>query len=113
MLRSLWCVVNVSCVLAAFTQLMFIIDGFINPDQLNTITSEIALKDMDFPLDIKICAEPAFNQSAIIEAGYGNRTYHYFMGMSRYNPSVFGWAGHTNDTGTLGSIEEVLDNRAQ
>ena len=50
MLRSLWCVVNVSCVLAAFIQLMFIIDGFINPDQLNTIISEIALKDMDFPL---------------------------------------------------------------
>ena len=90
MLVSLWFVVNVSCVLAAFTQLVFIVNSFIHPDQLNTIASEIALKDIDFPLDIKMCAEPAFNRSAIVEAGYRNRAYRYFKGQSIFNRSVYG-----------------------
>ena len=106
-----WTVVNSICILAAFIQLVFIIANYINPDQLNTITSEISLDDIEFPLDIKICAEPAFNQNALLESGYDQRfsSYKYFTGRSRYNPSVFGWAGHDNENGTLGSVEEILD----
>ena len=104
-----WTVVNSICILAAFIQLVFIIANYINPVQLNTIASEIALKDIDFPLDIKICAEPAFNESAIFEAGYERKIYKYFIGRSRFNKTVVGWAGHTKDYGTVGSVEEVLD----
>ena len=104
-----WTVVNSICILAAFIQLVFIIANYINPDQLNTIASEISLDDIGFPLDIKICAEPAFNQNALVESGYDRLLYNYFTGRSRYNPSVFGWAGHDNENGTLGSVEEILD----
>ena len=108
---SLWFVVNAFCVLATLTQLVFIIASFINPNELNTVTSELALEDIDFPLDIKICAEPAFNESAITAAGYGDEWpyYEYFTGRSRYNRSIFGWAGHTPDLGIIGSVEGVLD----
>ena len=111
MFSQLWCLVNIVCVLAVLTQLFFILMVFVNPDQLNTDTSEIALQDIDFPLDIKICAEPAFDESAIVEAGYGTEwnQYDYFTGRSRFNRSIFGWAGHTPDSGVVGSVEEVLD----
>ena len=97
-----WTVLNVICVSAAFIQLVFIIANYINPDQLNTISNEISLNDIGFPLDIKICAEPAFNQNALEESGYDRLLYKYFTGRSRYNPSVFGWAGRNNENGTLG-----------
>ena len=111
MFSSLWFVVNIICVLAALTQLFFILMGFIHPNQLNTDTSELALKDIDFPLDIKICAEPAFDENAIGEAGYGNQygQYGYFTGRSQFNGSIYGWGGHTNDSGFVDSVEEVLE----
>ena len=111
MFASLWFLVNIICVLAALTQLFFIMMGFINPNQLNTDTSELALQDIEFPLDIKICAEPAFDENAIAQAGYGNQwgQYEYFTGRSRFNSSIYGWGGHTDDAGMVGSVEEVLD----
>lgn len=107
----LWFMVNIICALAALTQLFFILMGFVSPNQLNTETSELPLEEIDFPLDIKICAEPAFNESAIVEAGYGNEwsQFGYFTGRSRFNSSIFGWAGHTPHAGPVGSVEEVLD----
>ena len=59
---AVWTLLSAVCVLAAFIQLAFILGKYTNPDQLNTTTSEISLSDMEFPLDIKICAEPAFNK---------------------------------------------------
>ena len=83
--------------------------GFIYPTLLNTDASEIDLQDIEFPLDIKICAEPAFNETAIEEAGYDRSPWKYFRGISRFNSSIVGWAGHTKDFGVRGSVEEVLD----
>ena len=104
-----WTLLNMICALSAFIQLSCIMVDFINPVELNTLVSEIALKDIDFPLDIKICAEPAFNERAIFNAGYERKSYKYFLGKSRFNKTVVGWAGHTKDYGTVGSVEEVLD----
>ena len=107
----LWCMVNFICALAALTQLFFILMDFAKPNQLNTDTSELALQEIDFPLDIKICAEPAFDETAIVEAGYdkGFSQYNYFTGRSRFNGSIFGWAGHTPQAGPVGSVKEMLD----
>ena len=80
--------------------------GFFFPSLLNTDTSEVDLKDIEFPLTIKICAEPGFNETAIKEAGY-KKTSYYFKGISRFNSSLVGWAGHTEDFGVKGSVEEV------
>jgi hypothetical protein len=40
--------------------------------------------------------------------GYGD-SWGYMMGQSRFNTSLFGWAGHTNTSGVLASVAEVLD----
>ena len=65
------------------------------------------LEDIEFPLVIKICTVPGFNQTALHEAGYED-TWKFFLGQSRFNESVFGWAGHTEDSATFGSVEETL-----
>ena len=80
--------------------------GFFFPSLLNTDTSEVDLKDIEFPLAIKICAEPGFNETAIEEAGY-KKTSYYFKGISQFNSSLVGWAGHTEHFGVKGSAEEV------
>ena len=63
---------------------------------------------MEFPLVIKICVVPGFNQKALREVGYED-TYAYFLGLNDIdNGNNFGWAGHTGDSGTFGTVEEVL-----
>ena len=37
-------------------------------------------------------------------------TWGYFLGQSRFNKSLFGWAGHTKQSGTIKSVEEVLEH---
>ena len=82
--------------------------SFVVPDLMNTDSSEIDLKDMKFPLDIKICPQPGFNKTAIGEAGYDEKSWwSYFKGVGRFNSSIVGWAGHTRDGGVQGSVEDV------
>ena len=67
---------------------------------------------MEFPLVIKICVVPGFNQTALRELGYKD-TYSYFAGRdllvsdSDYKnvSSTYSWEGHTNDSRT---VKEVL-----
>ena len=85
-----------------------LVPNIISPTKTHTSVKQELLKDIDFPLDIKMCAEPAFNRSAIVEAGYKNRAHRYFKGQSMFNRSVYGWAGHTNDSGTrLDSCQKI------
>ena len=66
----------------------------------------------DFPLLTRVCIRPGFKMAALREAGY-NSTDSYFTGKSRFNSSVIGWAGHTEDGNVLGKVEEIFDNVKQ
>ena len=50
--------------------------------------------------------KPGFNSSALKEEGYESIS-EYFMGRSRYNSSLYGWAGHYNNSNTKDSVEGV------
>ena len=65
-----WRLIDLACVLAALLQLGFLIEGFIQPTLLNTSVKEVDLQEMDFPIEIKICAQPGFNETALREMGY-------------------------------------------
>ena len=101
--------VNIICVVAALTQLFFILMGFVNPNQLNTDTSELALQEIDFPLDIKICVRPSLNSTILNDFGYNDGS-HYMLGLNS-DLSHFGWGGHSNTTrgSALASALEVLE----
>ena len=45
---------------------------------------------------------------ALLKAGY-NSTNSYFSGKSRFNHSVIGWAGHTEDGGIFGNALQTYD----
>ena len=60
-----WTLVNIACILAGLIQLGFIIEGFIKPSLLNTSVKEVNLHDLNFPIEMEICATPGFNETAL------------------------------------------------
>ena len=98
-LRNLFCF--------CFTwQLYGIIYEWIHPSQQTTDIREMKLINMDFPVIFKICINPSFNQAAIREEGYaGVKT--YFRGRSRFNSSIYGWAGHTNTSEPRDTVDNI------
>ena len=96
------------CLVAVIVQLGFNLKAFLQPKFPTTRVKDVALKDLDFPLIFKICAEPGFNQTALNEVGY-SRLSEYFKGKSRFNGAVFGWAGHTSENTTWGGVEETFE----
>ena len=94
------------CILAVVTQLAFNFRDFLFPRLTNSRLETRSLQGEDFPLIFKICVQPAFNKTALVETGYGH-LFRYFQGGSKFNKSIFGWAGHTNDSGVYGTVEEV------
>ena len=101
-----WFLVNTICILAVVTQLAFNFRDFLFPRLTNSRLETRSLQGEDFPLIFKICVQPAFNKTALVETGYGH-LFRYFQGGSKFNKSIFGWAGHTNDSGVYGTVEEV------
>ena len=69
-----------------------------NPEQ--TVPSKMALKlhEMEkFPVVFKLCIKPGgFDLDKLNRFGYQTAK-HYFSGLSMYNDSVIGWAGHNKD----------------
>ena len=106
-IKSVWVLANLVCTAVLVLQLGFVLEGYINPTITRTWEEEMLLEDIGFPVTIKICVIPGFNQTALDEAGYSD-TWTYFLGQSKFNDSVYGWAGHTEDSGTLGTVEEIL-----
>jgi hypothetical protein len=107
-MSSRWLLVHVVCAAALLFQLGHVLEGYIHPTVTNTGVEERDLKDLDFPVMLKVCATPGFNESALREVGYGS-VLRYFEGTSMYNKSIVGWAGHSNSSEGHGSVAEVLN----
>ena len=86
-------ILHISCSLAVTIQLVSLIQSHISPQSTNSENEEVNIQKMEFPLLFKICVQPSFNNSAAEELGYDG-FWNYFSGMSRFNKSIFGWAGH-------------------
>ena len=99
----------VNCVATIFLiiQLSVLLKGYISPTLTHTWQKDVGLGDIEFPILIKICVIPAYNITALYEYGYADY-YRFFLGQSRFNESTYGWAGHTNSSENLGTVEEVL-----
>ena len=107
-----WLLVYSVCLTACLLQLASVLQGFMSPHLTNTVTEEIPLEGMAFPLILKLCVKPAFNLTGLDLAGYDTTwgAYSFFMGQSKFNRSIVGWAGHTNTAGVQGTVQELLDN---
>ena len=96
--------VNVTCFFAFSIQFTSVLTGFLDPTQTNINKHEEELLGKNFPIILKICVNPGFNDTAINEAGHKN-IFDFFVGRSKYNNSVYGWAGHTKDGGIVNSVQ--------
>ena len=96
------------CICLFTVQTFKLVENLVAPTMTHTYVREVPLKDIDFPLDIKICVRPALNSTALNYFGY-NDTYQYRLGLNS-NFSHFGWGGHSNETrgAALTSAAEVL-----
>ena len=102
-----WVLLHMACSLAVTIQLLSVLHSFIKPETTNSETEEINLENMEFPLQFKICVDPSFNGSAVEDLGYDG-IWNYFAGLSRFNESIYGWAGHTNSSGVKDTVAGVL-----
>ena len=101
-LSHLAVIVRSFCLLAFLLQAGFLFYNLLNPTHTEIHTEIKNLADLPFPAVFKICIKPAFNMEFLNRAGYDN-TFYYFLGRSKYNSSLYGWAGHTQ-------TEQVFNN---
>ena len=81
-------------------QLAYVLEGYVKPETTRTWDEYEHFAEMEFPLVIKICVIPGFNQTALRELGY-KEAFSYFVGRDKYynTNSTYSWAGHTKGSG--------------
>ena len=100
-----WKFLTCLCIIALAWQLYSIIVERIEPSNRATEITEKKLGDWEeFPILFKICPDPAFNTAASREGGYDS-IFEYFTGESRFDETIFGWAGHTNASTDNDTVE--------
>ena len=70
--KTLLILANITFTVISAVQLCHVLEGYFKPTTTRTWEEEVPLKDMDFPLAVKVCVIPWFNQSALVEMGYDN-----------------------------------------
>ena len=104
---------HILCISFFSVQMYNLVQKLVVPTKTQTYVGEVPLRDMDFPLDLKICVDPVLNQTALKEFGYDDAT-EYIVGSSwtqtlRSNFSMIGWSGlGPNDT-SVANAREVFD----
>ena len=96
MKKSLWLCVTFTCVLSLVIQLWLLAADQISPSHTETTLEDTKLEKIKFPVIFKICFKNAFNLENLRGAGYED-VVGYFQGVSRFNKSLYGWAGHSKD----------------
>ena len=75
----------------------------------HTEVQNVPLKDMDFPLDIKICVKPFMKTSILNQFGYESPATYAVGARSREAMTLVDWGGHNNNLGVVSSAKEVLE----
>ena len=104
-LRKLpWIALHAGCFVAFIVQMSILANNKISPTETVSHFEEKILDDIEFPVLFKICIKPSFDLEELKKAGYES-IWKYFIGQSRHNQSLYGWAGHTEDGNITGSVK--------
>ena len=64
-----------------------------------------SLDEVEFPLSFLLCVHEMVHMTGRYKKlGYSN-DWDFFTGKSRYNESIYGWGGHTENGSSYGSVE--------
>ena len=109
-IRWVWAFAYLFCTCLFLYQLVKILPDYFAPTMTHTEVKDVPLKDMDFPLSIKVCFRPSvFNSTALKQLGYVDSA-HYILGRSKFNDDLYviGWGGHNNQSNPVKNASEVL-----
>ena len=95
------------CVCFFSVQMFRLVEHLVSPTMTYTYTREVPLKDIDFPLDIKVCVRPSLDSTALKGFGYGDEV--MYVSGSSSNYSYIGWGGHDHNGRNLTSAREVFN----
>merc|ERR1719210_67985 len=98
--------IRLACFLAILVQMAFLVQNLLYPAHTTTHMEITSLAELPFPAIFKVCVKPAYSLDFLNAAGYRG-IYEYFLGESRYNNSIFGWAGHTSEGETFSDVSDV------
>ena len=103
LLKRPWLFIYLVCFIAFLCQLFSLIGSYVHPSQTVTSVEKKDLNDIPFPVLFKICIKPGFDREELLTAGYLHAG-RYFLGESRFNGSIHGWAGHLPDGRVKGNV---------
>ena len=98
-------IVYAVCISLFSIQTYNLVQNLVAPTMTHTYAKEVPLKEIDFPLEMKICVSPSLNVTALKGFGYYN-VYNYTMGLHS-NHSRIGWGG--GSSGDQVSAAEILE----
>ena len=104
-LKSVMLVVNLILLLACVIHVT--VNGYyiLNPQLPSIRILKKNLQDIDFPLAFKLCAsEISGSRYRYRNLGY-SKDLEFFAGKSKFNSSLYGWSGHTENGSTIASVE--------
>ena len=104
--KWIWTFVNLFCASLFLLQLFYLLPNYFSPTMTIREVGNVELKNMDFPLDIKICLNPLLNSSVLKQFGYPDIA-SYQIGANS-NTSLIGWGGYNNQSGAMTTAEELL-----
>ena len=101
--KILWSFIYACCFCCFIVQISILAKDELYPNLPGSHKEEKHLDDIEFPILFKLCINPYLDALQLHKAGYRNM-FHYFTGRSRFNGSIYGWAGHTEEGEDLGTV---------
>ena len=102
-----WILAHLFCICIFLIQLFQLLPSYFAPTMTHTEVRDVPLKEMEeFPLDLKMCVKPGWNNTALNQLGYAS-PYDFIVGINP-DSSLIGWGGYNNQSGPVASGKEVL-----
>ena len=95
------------CIGLFSAQIYRLVEHRVHPTMTHTFVREVPLKNMDFPIDIKICVTPSLNSTVLKGFGYDDTAMYVSGSTSRSNYSSIGWGGHDHNALLVKAVNGV------
>ena len=96
-------IVNVYLFLLAISLTIWNIHERFNTNKTTTLASNEKLEQIQFPLKLSFLINPGFDHLKLDEFGY-SKAGTYIWGVNKYDKTLIGWAGLTEDGSTIGNV---------
>ena len=97
-------ILNALLIITCLVHIGFIGYNILYPELPTIHVYDKELRNIRFPISFRVCAEEAKQVIDYEKYGYHDQL-EYFRGRSKYNKTIIGWAGHSENGSTIGTVE--------